>query len=194
METLLGIVGKDYVILAADAVSARSIVVMKRGEDKSRALNNHNLMMFTGEPGDAVNFAEFIQANLKLYEIRNGIPLSTKGIAGYTRRELADSLRSRNAYQVNLLIGGVDPKSHHPELYWMDYLGAMVKVNHGAHGYAAYFCGSVFDRYWKADMSLEEGLDLLRKCLHELKTRLVLSQAVYLIKVIDKDGIREVTV
>ncbi|KXS17960.1 proteasome-domain-containing protein [Gonapodya prolifera JEL478] len=194
METLLGIVGKDYTLLAADAVSARSIVVMKRGEDKSRPLNDHNLMVFTGEPGDAVNFAEFIQANLKLYEIRNATPLSTKAIASYTRRELADSLRSRNSYAVNLLIGGVDPKTKTPELYWMDYLGAMVKVNHGAHGYAAYFCSSVFDRHWKADMSLDEGIALLQKCLHELRTRLVVNQSVFIVKVVDSNGIREIQV
>jgi 20S proteasome subunit beta 4 len=94
-EVLLGITGKDFVLTAADSTSARSIVVQKRGEDKSRILNNTNVLLFSGESGDTVQFAEYIQRNIQLYKIRNGIDLGTKAIASYTRKELANSLRSR---------------------------------------------------------------------------------------------------
>lgn len=98
MECLFGITGKDYTIIAADTTSARSIVVMKGTEDKSRDLNDHTVMVFSGEPGDTVNFAEYIQRNIRLYKIRNDIDLSPKAAATFTRRELADSLRSRVMY------------------------------------------------------------------------------------------------
>lgn len=98
MECLFGITGKDYTIIAADTTSARSIVVMKGTEDKSRDLNDHTVMVFSGEPGDTVNFAEYIQRNIKLYKIRNDTDLSPKAAATFTRRELADSLRSRVMY------------------------------------------------------------------------------------------------
>lgn len=52
-------------------------------------------MLVTGEPGDKVNFAEFIQRNLQLYKMINGYDLSTHAAANYARRELASSLRSR---------------------------------------------------------------------------------------------------
>ena len=95
MECLFGITGKDFTLVAADTTSARSIVVMKGTEDKSRRLNDHTVMLFTGEPGDTVNFAEYIQRNIKLYKIRNDIDLSPRATANFTRRELAESLRSR---------------------------------------------------------------------------------------------------
>jgi 20S proteasome subunit beta 4 len=95
MEVLLGICGKDFVLCAADATSARSIVVMKTGEDKTRPLSKHTLLLYTGEPGDAVQFSEFIQRNLKLTELTTGLPLSVSAAASFTRRELAESLRSR---------------------------------------------------------------------------------------------------
>lgn len=85
--------------MAGDTVAARSIVVMKATEDKSRALTPHTVLFYTGEPGDTVNFAEFIQRNIRLYGIRNGIELSPKAAANYTRRELADSLRSKVRYR-----------------------------------------------------------------------------------------------
>jgi 20S proteasome subunit beta 4 len=95
METLFGITGKDFVITAYDSKAVASITLMKTGEDKSRDLNSHALMLFSGEPGDGVHFSEYIERNVKLYGIRNGIELSPKAVASFARRELADSLRSR---------------------------------------------------------------------------------------------------
>lgn len=48
MDTLIGIVGKDFTLLAADASAARSIIVFKSTEDKilqldnSKIVRNHN--------------------------------------------------------------------------------------------------------------------------------------------------------
>ncbi|KAG5457717.1 MAG: hypothetical protein BJ554DRAFT_2199, partial [Olpidium bornovanus] len=95
MESLFAIKGKDFVITAFNANVVRSINVLKHREDKTRALNPHALLLFTGEPGDAVHFAEYIQANVKLYGIRNSLELRPSAVAAFTRRQLANSLRSR---------------------------------------------------------------------------------------------------
>jgi 20S proteasome alpha/beta subunit len=42
-----------------------------------------------------VQFAEYIQANIQLYGIRENYELSPKAVASFTRNELAKSLRSR---------------------------------------------------------------------------------------------------
>ena len=65
-----------------------------------------------------------------------------------------------------------------------------MQVNFGAHGYAANFILSVFDRDWKKGLSVEEGLDLVRKCIHELHTRFMISQPKFFVKIVDKDGTR----
>lgn len=95
MEALIGITGADYTLLAADQTAARSIVVMKSTESKFRDLGTSLALAYCGEPGDTVNFAEYVQGNIKLYLMRNGLPLSTAAAAHYTRRLVADSLRSR---------------------------------------------------------------------------------------------------
>jgi 20S proteasome subunit beta 4 len=92
---------------------------------------------------------------------------------------------------VNLLIAGYNPQDG-PELYWIDYLSAMTKAPYAAHGYAQFFCLGLMDRYYTPNMSVEEAKDLLRKCFHELKTRFIVNLPRYMIKVIDKDGIREI--
>lgn len=87
-------------------------------------------------PRPAVQFAEYIQRNAQLYSMRNETDLSPSGLAHYVRGELASSLRSRKPYNVNLLMGGVDPITGKPALYWMDYLASMAEVPYAAHGYA----------------------------------------------------------
>lgn len=41
-------------------------------------------------------------------------------------------------------------------------------------------------------MTLEEGLDLLRRCVNELKTRFIVDLGTWKVKVVDRDGTREV--
>lgn len=83
-----------------------------------------------------VQFAEFIQANTQLYSMRNQTELGPSAVAHFVRGELARSLRSRSPYTVNLLLGGVDPITEKPSLYWLDYLASLAQVPYAAHGYA----------------------------------------------------------
>lgn len=96
--------------------------------------------------GDTIQFAEYVERNIRLYQIRNLYPLRPSAAASWIRRSLAESLRSRNPYAVNLLIGGYDLADHKPTLYWIDYLGTVVEVPFAAHGYGSYFSLSLLDR------------------------------------------------
>ena len=83
-----------------------------------------------------MQFAEFIGANIALYSMRNETELGPSAVANFVRGELAKSLRSKKPYNVNLLLGGVDPITKEPSLYWLDYLASAAKVPYAAHGYA----------------------------------------------------------
>ncbi len=136
MEVLLGITGKDYVLVAASKAAMRGATILKSSDDKTRPLNKHNLIAFSGEAGDTIQFTEYIQANIALYSMRNETDLGPSAVASFIRGELAKSLRSRKPYNVNLLLGGVDPITREPSLYWLDYLASSAKLPYAAHGYA----------------------------------------------------------
>ncbi|RYG50087.1 hypothetical protein EON67_05900, partial [archaeon] len=87
--------------------------------------------------------------------------------------------------------GGVDDDGV-PALYVMDYLAATAQVNYGAQGYAAHFVSATLDRYWRKGLSLEEALDLLRDCIKVVRTRMVVSQPFFMVKVVTKEGVRVV--
>ncbi|KAJ5931604.1 hypothetical protein N7516_006093 [Penicillium verrucosum] len=193
-EVLLGIAGKDFVILAASKAAMRGPTVLKAEDDKTRQLNKHTLMAFSGESGDTVQFAEYIQANAALYSMRNDTELSPSAVANFVRGELARSLRSRSPYTVNLLLGGIDPVTEKPHLYWVDYLASLAPLPYAAHGYAQYYCLSILDKHHHPDCTLEEGLALLTLCTDELKRRLPIDYKGMLVKVVTKDGVQEIAV
>jgi len=192
MDCSFALTGKGYVIVAADTTAARSIVKMKVDEDKIKALGPHLLMAYSGEPGDTIQFAEYVERNIRLYQIRNIYALRPAAAASWIRRSLADSLRSRNPYSVNILLGGYDTASHEPHLYWLDYLGTKTNVPFAAHGYGSYFALSLLDRYHDPEATLEEGLATLKRCIDEVAKRLVVSPGMYKVKVVDKEGVREI--
>ena len=51
-EVLLGFTGKDYTIVAASKAAMRGATILKASDDKTKQLNNHTLMAFSGEAGD----------------------------------------------------------------------------------------------------------------------------------------------
>lgn len=47
-----------------------------------------------GDTGDTTQFAEYIAKNIQLYKMRNGYELGPTAAANFTRRNLAEYLRS----------------------------------------------------------------------------------------------------
>lgn len=134
----------------------------------------------------------YISKNIKLYELRHdGLKLSTHAQANFARTELAEALR-RGPFQVNTLLGGYDEKTDDSSLYTMDYLGSLHKVNFGCQGYSSHFCLSIMDRDFEEDMSEEQAIGVIEHCIKELQLRFLPSQPNYIIKVIDKEGVRTV--
>jgi 20S proteasome subunit beta 4 len=143
-----------------------------------------------GPQADCAQFVEYIQKNVALYEFRSSLSLSTRAASHYVRSELAYALRN-NPYQVNLLLGGWDAADG-GSLYFMDYIGSCTQANFSAHGYAGYFVLSTLDRYWRAGMGVDDALGLARKCVRELRTRFIMNQPSFTVKIADKDGVRVV--
>ena len=107
MDSVFGICGKDWVIVATDTAVNRSIFNLKNDEDKIMPLSEFKLIAAAGEPTDRHTFTNYVQKNLKLEQFRTGHELSVEATAQYTRTQLAQFLR-RSPYNVNMLIAGYD--------------------------------------------------------------------------------------
>mmetsp|Transcript_18621 Transcript_18621/g.18714 ORF Transcript_18621/g.18714 Transcript_18621/m.18714 type:complete len:193 (+) Transcript_18621:166-744(+) len=191
MDSIFGLVGKGFVIIAADASAKRSIIVYKQDDDKIMELDSHKLLAGAGPQADCSNFSEFIQKNFKLYELNNDLKLDTQASAAYIRNELAQALR-KGPYQTNMLLAGYDDDTG-ASLYFMDYLAAQAKIDYAAQGYAAYFTLSVMDRSWKPNMDEAAAVAVIKQCIHELQTRFMISQPQFYVKIVDKNGTRTIS-
>jgi 20S proteasome subunit beta 4 len=183
------------VILAADQSNARSILVYQENLDKIASLTSHSAMGVAGPNCDLVNFTQYIAKNIRLYELSNdGTKLSVHAQANFARGQLAYALR-KGPYQVNILLGGYDTNEQDKEkegasLYHLDYMGTLHKVAYGAQGYASYFTLSIMDRECKENMTEAEALTVIEHCIAEIQVRFMLKQPNYMIKAVDKDGVR----
>lgn len=191
MDTLIGLCGKDFAVVAADKYASTSIVRMKNDEDKVLTVDDDKLLALSGEIGDRVQFGEYIRKNIHLYRLRSSIKLSTTGAAQFARQQLAHFLR-RSPYNVNMMVAGCDEEG--ASLFWVDYLASMVPVTKGAHGYAGYFVEGLLDRWYKEDMSEADAIEILKKCKYELSNRFLACQTDFIVKIVNKDGIREVEI
>jgi 20S proteasome subunit beta 4 len=189
-DTLFGIVGKDCVVLCADScVDAHGIIQVAHDVDKIYEMDGNKLIASAGPQGDRTQFMEYIQKNITLYRLRNSVQLSTKAMAHFTRTELARMLRSAPK-QVDLLCAGYDEKNG-PQMFFMDYLSSMGSVKRAAHGYGGFFTLGLLDKYWTPELTEGECVDIIHKCIVEAKTRFTMAKSKYIIKVIDKNGIRK---
>lgn len=74
----------------------------------------------------------------------------------------------------------------------MDYFGAMHQVQYACQGYAGAMTSGILDKGYKANMTPQEALQLVKKCIEEMRTRFLLRHPVWILRSIDKDGIHNV--
>jgi 20S proteasome subunit beta 4 len=190
MDCTFAIQGDDFILLANDKSVMRSIMKLQDSDVKTIKLTAHQLLSCVGEHYDRKNFSKLIKCNLELYNYQNGNRLNTEEVASYVRSQLAESIR-RNPYQANVLIAGYDNDG--PKLYWLDYLGSIVRVAKAAHGYGAYFLYGLMDNYYKKGFNYNDGVDVIKKCIKELKTRFLVNMCEFDVFKITKDGIEDVS-
>eukprot|EP01105_Mastigella_eilhardi_P022436 TRINITY_DN5517_c0_g1_i1.p2 TRINITY_DN5517_c0_g1~~TRINITY_DN5517_c0_g1_i1.p2 ORF type:complete len:202 (+),score=69.31 TRINITY_DN5517_c0_g1_i1:46-651(+) len=180
-DSLIGLCGKGWVLLASDSTISRSVLVLKGDEDKIYTLDDDKIMGCQGEAADRTTFCEYMQKNATLHTLRTGVKLSTHATACRVQEELSHALR--HAPQMcNVLLGGKEG-----DMYFVDYLGSMHKVPYAAHGYGSFFVMGIFDKYWRPDMTLAEGIELMKVVVQEVQRRLVLNTPSFYVKAITAD-------
>lgn len=122
----------------------------------------------------------------------NGIELSPRASANFTRSEMSRSLRSRNSFLANSIVAGysTNPRDQQrSQLYSIDYLGALVESNVVAHGFCQFFALAIADRYWKEDMTVEQAVAMLQMIVNEIGKRMAVYPHCVFVRLIDAKGI-----
>lgn len=85
-EVLLGITGKDFVLIAASKAAMRGATILKAADDKTRPLTKHTLLAFSGEAGDTgmgINVVGVV--GQELTPLQSNSPSTSKEMPSSTR-------------------------------------------------------------------------------------------------------------
>ncbi|WP_135606871.1 archaeal proteasome endopeptidase complex subunit beta [Methanococcoides sp. NM1] len=166
--TTVGIVCSDGVVLATEQRATMGNFIASKTAKKIYQIDDLVGMTTAGSVGDAQQIVRVISVESKLFKMRRHESVTIKGIA-----TLLSNLLSGQRYyplMVQLLIGGFDKNG--PAVYSLDALGGKIEetkaVSTGSGSPMAY--GVLEDRY-KDDMTVEEGVDLAIRALHNAMKR-----------------------
>lgn len=166
--TTIGLVCKDGVVLATESRATMGYFIASKEAKKVYQIDDLIGMTTAGSVGDAQRLVKTMQVEAKLYSMRRQESMTVKGAAS-----LLSNILAYNRYfpfMVHLIIGGVDKNG--PSIYSLDALGGQLEekkaVSTGSGSPFAY--GILEDRY-EEKMSVDDGLNLAVKALHNVMKR-----------------------
>ena len=182
--TILGIVCKDGVVMAADRRSTVGNMIYNKDSEKVRKLNDYLVFSGCGSATESQKVSKLLTAELRLKEL--------KSKSRPTVRQAASLLSNIQVEASAFILAGVDEdKSVH--LY--DVLGGYldeVKDYTASVGSGMPFALGYLERSWKPNISVDEGVEIAKEALKSSTARDEASGNGIDIFTLTKSGIKKV--
>ena len=182
--TILGIVCKDGVVMAADRRGTVGNMIYSKDTQKVEAINNYLVFSGCGSATELQKVAKLLTAELKLKEL--------KSKCRPTVRQSASLLSNIQVQMTAFLIAGFDEDGN-VSLY--DILGGrldQVKDFSASIGTGMPFAIGYLERSWKKDLTVEQGVGIAIEALKSSTSRDEASGNGIDIFTITKSGINKV--
>ena len=193
--TILGIVCKDGVVMAADRQSTAGTIVMDKDSEKIRIINDYLAFAGTGMVSDIQRSIKIAGAELRIQHLRAKTRPSVKSGANLIASIIYNSIRQPAMLQfmVGSLIGGFNEDGT-TELYTIDPSGGIKKIkDYDANfGSGMPFVLGLLERQYKKDMDVKEGVKLAVECIKSSTQRDTGSGHGIDVFTITKEGIKKV--
>ena len=193
--TVLGIVCKDGVIMAADRQVTAGNLVMSKTAKKVVQVNDYLVVSWTGGAADAQRLGKLVAAELKLKELKSRTRPTIKQAANLTGSISYSNIRQPSMIPniVGTLVAGVNEDGS-TELYTIEPAGGVYKVEDYDANFGSgmpYVLG-LLERQYKPGLSVEEGAKLAVEALKASTQRDTGSGYGIDVFAITKDGIKKV--
>ncbi|MBU4069542.1 MAG: proteasome subunit beta [Nanoarchaeota archaeon] len=193
--TILGIVCKDGVVMAADRQVTAGTIVMNKNFPKVNKINEYLVVSWTGGVADALRTSKLIAAELKLKELKSKSRPTIKQAANLTATITYSQIRQPSMIPsiVGTLIAGFNEDSS-AELYTIEPSGSVYQVEDYDANFGSgmpYVLG-LLERQYKKDMTIKEGVELAKEALKSSIQRDVGSGYGIDVFTITKQGIKKV--
>ena len=190
--SILGIVCKDGIVMAADRQMTAGNIVMSKKEKKVSQINDYLVISGCGIAADIQRVPRILVAELRLKELRTKKRPSVKDAASLLVNMNYSGIRqpSMIPQQAGFLLAGFNEDGT-CELYSVEPAGSVIKVDDYDANFGSgmpYILG-LLERQYKKDINLKEGVELAIESLKSSTQRDTGSGYGIDIFTISKDGI-----
>lgn len=193
--TILGIVCKDGVVMAADRqITAGGSLVVGKTYRKVVQVNDYLIGSWTGGLADAQRLSKLIAAELRLKELKSKSRPTVKQAANLVSAITYAQIRQPSMIPsiVGMLVGGFDEDGS-TKLFSISPGGSIIEVeDYDANmGSGMPFVLGLLERLYKKGLTIEEGIELAKEALKSSTQRDVGSGYGIDIFAITKEGIKK---
>jgi proteasome beta subunit len=182
--TTIGLVCKDGVVMATEHRATMGTLIAHKSTQKLFKIDDNMGLAVAGVVGDAQTLARYITAEVELYKLKRGQPMSVRSGATLTSNILAGS--RFYPYWVGLILGGVDREGGH--VYALDMVGGAIPDDYVTTGSGSPYVYGVLEDHYKKDLSVSDGIDLVIRALTAAMKRDSASGDGMTVSTITKDG------
>ncbi|MCD7470683.1 Proteasome subunit beta type-4 [Datura stramonium] len=168
--SVIGIKYKDGVLLAADMGGSYGSTIRYKSVERLKSVGKHSLLGASGEISDFQEILQYLD-ELILYDNMwdDGNSLGPKEVHNYLTRVMYNRRNKFNPLWNSLVLGGV--KNGQKYLGTVSMIGVHYEDNHVATGFGNHLAKPIIRDEWREDLSYEEGVKLLEKCMRVLLYR-----------------------
>jgi len=182
--TTIGLVCGDGVVMATERRATMGTLIAHKSTQKLFRIDDNLALAVAGVVGDAQTLARYITAEVELYKLKRGQPMSVKSAATLTSNILAGS--RFYPYWVGLILGGVDNEGSH--VYALDMVGGAIPDDYVTTGSGSPYVYGVLEDHYQKDLSTGDGVDLAIRSLHAAMKRDAASGDGMNVSTITKEG------
>ncbi|KAH9605747.1 hypothetical protein KSS87_023012 [Heliosperma pusillum] len=168
--SVLGIKYKDGILIAADMGGSYGSTLRYKSVERLKGIGKHSLLGASGEMSDfqeLLRYLDELVLNDNMWD--DGNSLGPKEVHSYLTRVMYNRRNKFNPLWNSLVLGGV--KNGQKYLGTVNMIGVHYQDNHVATGFGNHLAVPILRDEWKEDLSFEDGVRLLEKCMRVLLYR-----------------------
>jgi proteasome beta subunit len=187
--TTLGLCYKGGVVLGTESRATMGTLIAHKTTQKLFRIDNNIGLTMAGLVGDAQTLARYLEAEVSLYKLKRGAPMSIRAASTLMANILSG--RSYYPYWVQLIIGGFDIDG--PHVYSLDAAGGSIEDIYVSTGSGSPYVYGVLEDYFKKDMDEKGACDLAVRAISAAKKRDSASGNAIQLASISNKGFRQFT-
>ncbi|KAG9447372.1 hypothetical protein H6P81_013500 [Aristolochia fimbriata] len=165
--SVIGVKYKDGVVIAADMGGSYGSTLRYKSVERVKSIGKHSLLGASGEISDFQEILRYLD-ELILYDNMwdDGNSLGPKEVLNYLNRLMYNRRNKFNPLWNALVLGGV--KNGQKYLGTVNMIGVHYEDNHVATGFGNHLARPILRDEWREDMSFDEAVKLVEKCMRNL--------------------------